>query len=263
MNDLRNFSIEFSHKPSYNRCRIVIKLLDEKYIERGERVAMSEKVTLADQIYTDIKKEITNKQLISGEKINIKELARKYGVSDTPVKQALQRLAEEKLVVNTPNKGMSVRTLTPHELNDTFDIRLMMDSFFIKDIITTLNYNNALREQLLENMEKQKQLVACADSTVDAAGFFQLDLEFHILYLTASGNQKAVEILKELQPFTFSAGTYFNQPHYRNCECVQEHQEILDAALSADPESLRKAIETHIANSRRAFQLIFKVNQMV
>ena len=219
---------------------------------------MSEKITLADQIYADIKKEITNKQLVSGEKINIKELARKYGVSDTPVKQALQRLAEEKLVVNTPNKGMSVRTLTPHELNDTFDIRLMMDSFFIKDIITTLNYNNALRQQLLENMEKQKHFISCNDSTVDAEGFFQLDLEFHILYLTASGNQKAVEILKDLQPFT-----YFNQPHYRDCECVEEHQAILDAALSADPEGLRKAIETHIGNSRRAFQLIFKVNQMV
>ncbi len=141
---------------------------------------MSEKITLADQIYADIKKDITNKQLVSGEKINIKELARKYGVSDTPVKQALQRLAEEKLVVNTPNKGMSVRTLTPHELNDTFDIRLMMDSFFIKDIITTLNYNSTLRQQLLENMEKQKQFIACNDSTVDAEGFFQMDLEFHI-----------------------------------------------------------------------------------
>ena len=43
---------------------------------------MSEKITLADQIYADIKKDITNKQLVSGEKINIKELARKYGVSD-------------------------------------------------------------------------------------------------------------------------------------------------------------------------------------
>lgn len=164
---------------------------------------MSEKITLADQIYADIKKDITNKQLVSGEKINIKELARKYGVSDTPVKQALQRLAEEKLVVNTPNKGMSVRTLTPHELNDTFDIRLMMDTFFIKDIITTLNYNSTLRQQLLENMEKQKQFIACNDSTMDAEGYFQLDLEFHMLYLTASGNQKAVEVLKDLQPFTF------------------------------------------------------------
>lgn len=167
---------------------------------------MSEKITLADQIYADIKKDITNKQLVSGEKINIKELARKYGVSDTPVKQALQRL---------------------------------------------------------ENMEKQKQFISCNDSTVDAEGYFQLDLEFHVLYLTASGNQKAVEVLKDLQPFTFSAGTYFNQPHYRDCECVEEHQAILDAALAADPEGLRKAIETHIANSRRAFQLIFKVNQMV
>lgn len=147
---------------------------------------MSEKITLADQIYADIKKDITNKQLVSGEKINIKELARKYGVSDTPVKQALQRLAEEKLVVNTLNKGMSVRTLTPHELNDTFDIRLMMDTFFIKDIITTLNYNSTLRQQLLENMEKQKQFISCNDSTVDAEGYFQLDLEFHVLYLTAS-----------------------------------------------------------------------------
>ena len=175
----------------------------------------------------------------------------------------MQRLAEEKLVVNTPNKGMSVRTLTPHELNGTFDIRLMMDTFFIKDIITTLNYNSTLRQQLLENMEKQKQFIACNDSTMDAEGYFQLDLEFHMLYLTASGNQKAVEVLKDLQPFTFSAGTYFNQPHYRDCECVEEHQAILDAALAADPEGLRKAIETHISNSRRAFQLIFKVNQMV
>lgn len=112
-------------------------------------------------------------------------------------------------------------------------------------------------------MEKQKQFIACNDSTMDAEGYFQLDLEFHMLYLTASGNQKAVEVLKDLQPFTFSAGTYFNQPHYRDCECVEEHQAILDAALAADPEGLRKAIETHISNSRRAFQLIFKVNQMV
>ena len=211
---------------------------------------MSEKITLADQIYADIKKEITNKQLVSGEKINIKELARKYGVSDTPVKQALQRLAEEKLVVNTPNKGMSVRTLTPHELNDTFDIRLMMDSFFIKDIITTLNYNNTLRQQLLENMEKQKQFISCNDSTVDAEGFFQMDLEFHILYLTASGNQKAVEILKDLQPFTFSAGTYFNQPHYRDCECVEEHQAILDAMKNGDTEHIYEITMVHMDRPR-------------
>ena len=73
-----------------------------------------------------------------------------------PVKQALQRLAEEKLVVNTPNKGMSVRALTPHELQDIFDMRLMMDTFFVKDIVTTLNYNHGLRQQLIDCLEAQK-----------------------------------------------------------------------------------------------------------
>jgi len=139
----------------------------------------------------------------------------------------------------------------------------LLEVFGGRFAIAFVQCQRSLRQQLLENMEKQKQFISCNDSTVDAEGYFQLDLEFHVLYLTASGNQKAVEVLKDLQPFTFSASTYFNQPHYRDCECVEEHQAILDAALAADPEGLRKAIETHIANSRRAFQLIFKVNQMV
>lgn len=224
---------------------------------------MREKKTLSEQIYMDIKREISNQELASGEKINIKEVARRYGVSDTPVKQALQRLAEEKLVVNTPNKGMRVRTLTPHELNDIFDLRLMMDLYFANDIITALHYNTTLREQLLDNLKQQKDFVSSKNSSSNAEQYFQLDLQFHTLFLTASGNQKAVEVLKDLQPFTFSAGAYFNQPHSRDCECVAEHQAILDATLAGDSEALRAAITTHIHNSQRAFQLIFNVNQMV
>jgi len=223
----------------------------------------SKKSTLTNQIYQEIKNSITKKEFHAGEKLNIKELARKYNVSDTPVKQALQRLADENLVVNTPNKGMSVRTLTPHELNDIFDMRLMMDSFFIKDIISTLNYNTKLRQQLIQNLEEQKRFIQTSESSRYPEKYFSLDMEFHTLYLTASGNQKAVEMLNTLQPFTFAAGTYLNQPHYRDCECVEEHEEILKAAFDADLDALQRAIQTHIANSRRALQLIFKVNQMV
>lgn len=221
------------------------------------------KLTLSDQIYQDIKDDISRKQFVPGAKLNIKELARKYNVSDTPVKQALQRLAEEKMVVNTPNKGMSVRTLTPHELNDIFDMRLMMDTFFIKDIVTTLNYNTNLKQQLLDNLEAQKNFIATNESSHKPDEYFTLDMEFHTLYLTASGNQKAVDTLKDLQPFTYASGTYLNQPHYRDCECVEEHEAILDAAFRADLDALRQAVSNHIGNSRRALQLIFKVSQMV
>lgn len=220
------------------------------------------KATLTEQIYRDIKEDISAKVFQPGEKLNIKELARKYNVSDTPVKQALQRLEDEKMVINTPNKGMSVRTLTPHELNDIFDIRLMMDTFFVKDIVSALNYNAHLRQQLIDNLEAQRRFIEANESSRKPEEYFALDLEFHTLYLAASGNKKAVEILRGLQPFTYTTGTYVNQPHYRDCECVEEHQIILDAAFAGDTEALCKAVSMHIEKSRRALQLIFKVSQI-
>ena len=223
----------------------------------------NKKSTLTNQIYQDIKNGIAKKQFQPGEKLNIKELARMYNVSDTPVKQALQRLADEKMVMNTPNKGMSVYLLTPNELNDIFDMRLMMDTFFIKNVISTLNYNNNLRQQLIENLEEQKKFVKNCESSLYPETYFSLDMEFHTLFLTASGNQKAVDVFNDLQPFTYATGTYLNQPHYRDCECVAEHEEILKAAFNGDLDGLNKAVHTHIENSRRALQLIFKVNQIV
>lgn len=231
--------------------------------EEKNHETTGKKTTLTDKIYQDIKDDILTKVFQPGEKLNIKELAREYQVSDTPVKQALQRLAEEKLVVNTLNKGMSVRALTPHELQDIFDMRLMMDTFFVKDIVTTLNYNHGLRQQLIDCLEAQKKFIESNDSNHKPDEFFELDLEFHTLYLAASGNQKAVNVFRDMQPFTYASGTYVSQPHYRDCECVEEHQAILDAALASDLDALKAAVTAHLNNSRKALQLIFKVNQMI
>lgn len=224
---------------------------------------MDKKQTLTDMIYQGIKADIAGKVFLPGEKLNIKELARKYDVSDTPVKQALRRLADEKVVVNTPNKGMHVQALTPHDMTDIFDMRLMMDTFFSKNVVTTLNYNADLRQQMIDNLERQKAFIAKDTSTHKPEEYFELDLEFHTLYLKASGNQKAVDVFLEMQPFTYATGIYVSQPHYRDMECVQEHEVILKAALASDMDALKAAITTHLENSKKALQLIFNVNQML
>ncbi len=224
---------------------------------------IGKKLTLTDKIYLSIRNDISAQVFQPGEKLNIKELARKYNVSDTPVKQALQRLMDEKLVVNVPNKGMSIRAMTSHELHDIFDMRLMMDTFFAKDIMATLNYNEALRQQLIDNLEAQKNFIARNESSHMPEEYFTLDLEFHTLFLTASGNQKAVDVFRELQPFTYTTGRYVKQPYSRDCECVEEHEAILEAAFTGDLEKLQAAVTAHLNNSRKALQLIFKVNQMI
>ena len=158
---------------------------------------------------------------------------------------------------------MSVRAMNSHEMGDIFEIRRMLDTFLIKDIVTTLNYNADLRQQFIDNLERQKAFIARDDSDHKPEEYFELDLEFHTLYLKASGNQKAVDVFRELQPFTYATGRYVKQPYSRDCECVKEHEAILEAAFAGDLEKLQEAVTTHLNNSRNALQLIFKVNRMI
>ena len=225
--------------------------------------SIESKQTLADKIYQDIKEDISSKQYMPGDKLNIKELSEKYNVSTTPVKQALQRLVDDKVAVNIPNKGVSIRTFTPQDLHEVFDIRLMMDTFFAKDVILTLKYNQDLRQQMINNLEAQHSFVENKDSLHNPDEYFALDLEFHSLFLAASGNQKAVNILLGIQPFTYTAGSYIKQPHERDLECVEEHQAILDAILASDLDALQKAVVQHLNNSKKAIQLIYNVNNIV
>ena len=129
--------------------------------------------------------------------------------------------------------------------------------------MTSLKYNIALRQQLLDNLAAQRAFIEENDSSRKPKEYFELDMEFHTLYLAASGNQKAVDTLSQLQPFTYAAGTYVSQPYYRDCECVEEHQAIMDAALACDLNALHTAITEHLDNSRKALQLIFNVNQII
>ncbi len=221
------------------------------------------KLTLVDQIYQNIKVDIANNSLSPGQKINVKDLSRKYGVSDTPVKQALNRLISDDMVINTPNKGMSVRAITLEEMNDIFDMRLMMDLYFMRDIVATLSYNENLKKQLIENIETHERFVLAESSLRPTQRYFELDNEFHQLFLTCSGNKKAVDTFNNLNPFMYSTYTYIQQPLIRDRECVAEHKAIVDAILKQDLNALKTAIEMHITNSRKTIQLIFKVNQMM
>ena len=129
-----------------------------------------------------------------GEKVEHQGVCSQYQSAIPPGrKQALQRLAEEKLVVNTPNKGMSVRALTPHELQDIFDMRLMMDTFFVKDIVTTLNYNHALRQQLIDCLSDSRKFIESNDSNHSSMNFLKWTILIPLDW-QPPGNQKAVNV---------------------------------------------------------------------
>ena len=106
------------------------------------------KETLVDTIAKRIKQDIVVQELQPGQKVQAKDLARKYGTSETPVKLALNRLISEQVVENFPRQGMRIKPMNEEDAREIFSLRLMMDLYYTKEIIENVQVNKTLRNAL-------------------------------------------------------------------------------------------------------------------
>ena len=124
-------------------------LMDIREPEEGK------KETLVDIICRNIRRDIIVGELIPGEKLMAKDLAEKYGTSETPVKLALNRMISEEVVENYPRQGMVIKPMTLSDAEEIFDLRLMMDLYYTKQIIEAVKVNKTLRRELEQNIEEK------------------------------------------------------------------------------------------------------------
>lgn len=221
------------------------------------------KETLVETICKNIRKDVLTHYLEPGQKIQIATLAERYGTSQTPVKLALNRLISERIIEHFPRKGMRVHALNPTEANEIFDVRLMIDLYYTKEIIDAISVNSRLKEELLRNVEEHYNLVSGEiNDSEDYVKNYNYDYRFHELYLKSSGNSKIVELYKNTNPFIYSNFLFRRQSKEKDIAGVEEHKQIMDAILSKDEELLRSYLKLHMENAKKAVCLILKVDQM-
>jgi DNA-binding GntR family transcriptional regulator len=230
------------------------------------KAAKATKATLVDSITERIRKDITMHELEPGDKINLKELSEKYGASETPVRLALNRLITENVIENFPRLGMRIKPLNPNNASETFDLRLMMELYYTKEIIASFKLNSSLKDKILQNVEDHLETIQTLtpDSPVDAyLKNYNYDKEFHNLYLKGSGNEMLLDLYHHINPFLYINYIYRRQSQERIIEGVMEHREILNAILAGDEELLRKKITSHIENSKKSITMILKIENIV
>lgn len=224
------------------------------------------KETLVDTICEQIKTDIVTRMLLPGEKIKPGELAKRYGASETPVKLALNRLISEQIIENFPRQGMRVREIDAEEAKDNFDIRLMMDLYYTKEIIEAVGMNKVLQSALLKNLEEHKKLLEQREEMNEVELFqknYILDYEFHKLYLKCSGNRKLVDLYRLSNPFVYSNFIFSKQSEEKDLAGVEEHSQIVQAILERDEEKLRHSLKLHMENAKKAISLIIKTDKMI
>lgn len=204
--------------------------------------------TLVDVAYKALKKDITEGILVPGQKIITRELHERYGISETPIKQALNRLITEGLVESTPRKGVRVRDIRWEEIEELWDIRLMIETYYIPRIIE--NFDAAAREKFAANIADHTRII---ENAVDLNDYFQnyyLDQEFHQLYIRCAGNKRIGRIYNNLGTHIYAYYIYGRQGREETIAGVREHEAIFAALIARDAAELRRCVELHILNAQ-------------
>jgi DNA-binding GntR family transcriptional regulator len=205
----------------------------------------SERTVLASPVYEALKERIMDQGLAPGSRLNIDGLAEEIGTSPTPVREALARLAAERLVQFVPFKGYSVMPLLDQqELADLMHVRSLLEveaarlaapRIILADLRVMERAHEAMADQHPEpNFGAYRE-------------YNQHDLVFHETMIEATGNQVLLDTYRTLQVHTLLARLYHDRGEVDFQESVKEHRAILDALQRRDTDEVTEAVRRHIS----------------
>ena len=149
--------------------------------------------TLTDQAYRQIEEQIVTLQLKPGDVLSEQMLSATFGIGRTPVREALQRLAQEGLVIILPRKGILVSDLNPRHQLLVLEVRRELER-----LLSRTGAERATKEQRGRLQDIARGMDRAAKSSDDIA-FMRLDRELNRLVVDAAHNRYAARSMKLLQ----------------------------------------------------------------
>ncbi|MCW2883085.1 MAG: transcriptional regulator, GntR family [Sphaerisporangium sp.] len=210
--------------------------------------------SLADQAYGALRQNITDGTFVPGQRLTERGLATLLGVSPTPIREAISRLEHDRLLVRD-GRTLTVAAPTTAQLRELVYIEAAL-----RGVAARLAATRASARQLNEIAESHSaaQRVPRAGRTVEdvAREILSLTRRFHAQIDDASGNPMLVDMIATATAFDWTtrlhAATTLGT-HYPAQEGHQDHQEILEALRSRDPDRAEELMRTHAIRTGERF----------
>ena len=184
---------------------------------------------------------ILHGQLLAGERLTELDIAARLGTSQGPVREALQRLEHEGLVIRVPHTGTFVSPLSYDEMQDVYSVRTEVEARAIRRTATQIT--PAQCDELLELLE----LMRTSGRSGDLAQLSDHDMALHERICAWSGNATLLRIWRMLyvQVQRFIIHTH---PHYfpNLADVADHHLPVVEALILRDPDRAARSIEEHL-----------------
>lgn len=196
--------------------------------------------TKVDVAYQQLRRWILSGRLKPGEKLDQAWLAGHMHVSRTPLRQALLRLASERLIAAEPHRSAVVAPLSLVELEDLYQSRRAMESMLAEAGAARLT--KATLTQMNDVLELQQRAV----DQFDPDRFTELDREFHFILYRAAGYGRAFDIIQELRDSSDRYVRFYAVYKDGAAESLIEHRRIARQCADGDIAGVRSEVEHHV-----------------
>lgn len=207
---------------------------------------LSEQRTIADRTHDQLKNDIINGTLAQGSKIAEEELARQYGISRGPLREAIHRLEGSRLIVRIPHAGARVVTLNQQMMSEIYEVRESLEGMSARLAAQKITPRQIDALWLLLG-EHEKAI-----EESDGKMYFQREgnFDFHFRIAQASGNQWLIEHLYlELYQLIRMCRHQSAQTPQRPGKALAEHRQILEAISQHDAELAEMLMRRHISGA--------------
>ena len=197
------------------------------------------KLTIAEQLAAALRHEIVTGQLSAGTKLRQVEIAQRFGVSTTPVREAFGLLQSDGLVQIDTHRGVTVFLPTIQDLVEHYEIRMALEMLAVEKAAAHFQVQDA------------PPLVAILDemhTTDDAARYVELNQQFHLSLYRLGGRVRLVTMIEELRNASLAYNHLYAAADVpKDAERLdREHREILASCQAGDPVRAANAVRHHI-----------------
>jgi DNA-binding GntR family transcriptional regulator len=151
-----------------------------------------EYLSLAEIAYQKIKEAILKHEIVPGQRLSHEELVVRLKISQTPIREALSRLAQEGYVTRLTNRGYRVSEMTAEEVEELFGLRGALEAYCIDEAIRRITPEGI--KTLEQSVKSSRKAIVANDPLVDR---YILNKDFHIVVAEIAGNTAVARVLND------------------------------------------------------------------
>src|SRR3712207_2701750 len=206
----------------------------------------SDREPMARQVTRSLRQAIVTMRLAPGEMLSEQDLAGRFGVSRSPVREALIKLSEAGLVRVMPQRGTQVVKISRRGVEDARFIREAVETAIVRD--AARRSNPMMLAELAASLTRQRR----AQRSASTEEFLALDEEFHRLLAEAAGRPSAWRMIEDVKP-QMDRVRYLDMTDAMPMRVlIDQHAAIIAAVLSGDPAAAEQAMRHHLTEILRS-----------